>query len=148
MGAIGLMGAIACLLVLMSFTPARTSLAQYAMMLRGMADIAGWIFLPSLTLTLIAGLLAIAVNPAYHEAGWAWAKAATGILIFEGGVHALGLIQDEAKRSLSALAGQLDTATIMGLVQAERNTLWVMLAVTTANVLLGIWRPRLPRTRV
>lgn len=29
-------------------------------------------------LTLIAGLLAIAVNRAYHNAGWAWVKLAAG----------------------------------------------------------------------
>jgi hypothetical protein len=142
------MGAVASLLAMMSFAPPPTSLAKYALMLRAMDEIASWIFLPSLTLTLIAGLLAIAVNPAFHEAGWAWAKAATGILIFEGGLHALGAIQEEAKRSVSAVAGQLDATTVVGLFHAERNTLWVMLAVTTANVALGVWRPRFPRIPV
>jgi hypothetical protein len=148
MGAIGLMGAMAALVVLMSFAPPPTSLAAYAWMFGAMADIAAWIFLPSLVLTLIAGLLAIAVNYAYHDAGWAWAKAATGILVFEGGLHVAGPIQEEAKRSAGALAGRLDPATLTGLFASERNTLWVLLAVATANVALGIWRPRLPRIPV
>jgi hypothetical protein len=42
-----------------------------------MAEIVAWIFLPSLVATLIAGLLAIAVNRAFHDAGWAWVKAAS-----------------------------------------------------------------------
>jgi hypothetical protein len=41
--------------------------------------------MPSLALTLIAGLLAIAVNRAFHNAGWAWAKLATGIKVWGGG---------------------------------------------------------------
>jgi membrane-bound ClpP family serine protease len=65
-GAIGLMGATASLLALMSFSPPSTSLAGYALMRGAMAEIATWIFFPSFSLTLIAGLLAIAVNPAYH----------------------------------------------------------------------------------
>ena len=146
MGAIGLMGSMASLLVLMSFAPPPTSLAGYALIRGAMAKIATWIFYPSLALTLVAGLLAIALNRAYHNAGWAWAKLATGVLIFEGGlVYVLGPIQEEAKRSASALAGQLDPATITGSYGAERSTLWVLLAVAAANVVLGIWRPRLTR---
>jgi len=140
------MGAMACLIVLMHFAPPPASLAGYALMRGAMAEIATWIFFPSLALTLIAGLLAIAVNRAYQNAGWAWVKAATGILVFEGGfVYVLGPIQEEAKRSASALAGQLDPAAITGSYGAERSTLWVLLAVATANVVLGIWRPRLTR---
>jgi hypothetical protein len=145
-GAIGLMGSMACLLVLMGATPPPTSLAEYALMRGAMAEIATWVFFPSLVLTLMAGLLAIGVNRTFHNAGWAWAKLATGVLIFEGGlVNALGPIQEEAKRSASALAGQLDPATITGSYGAERGTLWVLLVVTMANVVLGIWRPRLTR---
>jgi len=44
MGAIGLMGAMACLLVLLSFTPAPASLSQYALMRAAMGGIATWIF--------------------------------------------------------------------------------------------------------
>jgi hypothetical protein len=111
-----------------------------------MSEIATWVFYPSLALTLVAGLLAIAVNPAYHNAGWVGAKLATGVLIFEGGlVYVQGPIRAEAERSASALAGQLDPATITGSYGAERSTLWVLLAIATANVVLGVWRPRFTR---
>jgi hypothetical protein len=30
-------------------------------------------------------------------------------------------------------------------LEGERGTLWVLLAVATANVALGIWRPRILR---
>jgi hypothetical protein len=103
MGAIGLMGAMACLIVLIFFSPPPTQLAGYALMRGAMASIATWVFFPSLGLTLVAGLLAIAVNRAFHNAGWAWVKLATGILMFEGGlVYIQGPMQDEAALSASA----------------------------------------------
>jgi hypothetical protein len=131
----------------MSFSPPPTSLAGYALMRGAMAEIATWIFVPSFVLTLIAGLLAIALNRAYQNAGWAWVKLGTGILVLAGSLCALSPIQQEAERSGSAVAGQLDPATITGSFEAERGTLWMLLAVSTANVVLGIWHPRLTRIR-
>ncbi|MDP4026518.1 hypothetical protein Q8W71_28275 [Methylobacterium sp. NEAU 140] len=147
MGAIGLMGAMACLLVLLAAAPAPTaSLAGYALVRGAMGTIATWIFFPSLALTLIAGLLSIALTRAYLNAGWAWLKAATGVLVFEAGfVNVLGPMQQEAERSARALAGSLDPGTLARSLGAERGTLWVLLAIATANVVLGIWRPRLVR---
>jgi hypothetical protein len=145
-GAIGLMGAMACLLVLLSYTPAPASLSEYALMRAAMDGIATWIFLPSLGLTLIAGLLAIAVNRPYHSAGWAWAKLLSGLLVFEWGFAAIqGPMQQEAELSARALAHEVDPATLAASLAAERNSLCVLLAVATANVILGIWRPRLTR---
>jgi hypothetical protein len=149
MGAIGLMGAMASLVVVMSFGPAPTSLVRHAAVMGAMAQIATWVFMPSLALTLIAGLLAIAVTPGFHDAGWVWAKAATGILIFEGGLlYVLGPIQAAAKTSADALGGHLDPAIVARTFGAERNTLWVLLAVALANVVLGVWRPRFPQIPV
>jgi uncharacterized membrane protein len=146
MGAIGLMGAMACLLVLLDFMPAPTSLSEYANMRAAAGGIATWIFFPSLALTLIAGLLAIGVNPAYHSAGWAWAKLAAGVLTFEWGFTAiLGPMQEQAEISKRALAGEVDPAALANSLSAERTSLWVLLAVATANVVLGIWRPRFTR---
>jgi hypothetical protein len=145
-GAIGLMGTIACLLVLLSFTPAPASLSEYAVMRAAMGGIATWIFLPSLALTLVAGLLAMGVNRAYQSAGWAWAKLASGILVFEWGFAAIqGPMQQEAELSARALAGEIDPATLGGSLGAEWGSLWVLLTVAAANVILGIWRPRLTR---
>lgn len=146
MGAIGTMGAMACLLVMLGVTPAPTSLAGYALMRGAMGAVSTWVFLPSLGLVLVAGLLAIAVNRRYHDAGWAWIKLATGILVFEGAFAGIqGPMQEEAEQSALALAGRIDPATLGASLGAERNTLYVLLAVATANVVLGIWRPRLTR---
>ena len=148
MGAIGLIGAMACLLVLLAFTPNPAAMPEYAALRGAMGAIATWIFLPSLALTLVAGLLSMGLTPGYHNAGWALAKLATGILIFEGGfTGVVGPMQDEAERSAGALAGQADAATLAQTLGPERNTLWVLLAVAVVNVVLGIWRPRFTRLR-
>ena len=146
LGAIGQVGAMACLLVLLCYVPAPTSQSEYAMMRGAMGGIATWIFLPSLGLVLISGLLAMALNRAYHSAGWAWAKLLSGILVFEWGFAAIqGPIQQEAELSARALANEVDPATLAATLNAEWKSLWILLAVATANVMLGIWRPRLTR---
>ncbi|MCE4223256.1 hypothetical protein HCU64_05790 [Methylobacterium sp. C25] len=146
MGAIGLMGAMASLLVMLNAMPPVSDLTAYAAMRGAMGAIATWIFFPSLGLTLIAGLLAIALNRGFHNAGWAWLKAATGILVFESGfVGVLGPMQQEADLSAGALVGKVDPAMLAQTLGPERNTLWVLLAIATVNVVLGIWRPRLSR---
>ena len=142
------MGAMGSLLVLLSVLPPPTSLAEYASLRGAMGSIASWIFLPSLGLTLISGLVAIAYSRGYHNAGWAWSKALSGILLFESGfVGVIGPMQQEAKRSAAALAGKVDPAALATSLTAERNTLWILLAIATFNVAFGIWRPRLTRLR-
>jgi hypothetical protein len=146
MGAIGLIGAMACLLVLLGFLPPPTSLSEYAVMRGAMGGIASWIFLPSLGLTLVAGLLAMAVNRAFHNAGWAWVKLASGVLVFEWGFAAVqGPMQEEAELSARALAHEVDLSTLGTSLGAEWKSLWIMLALAILNVVLGIWRPRLKR---
>ncbi len=139
-----MMGAMASLLAVMSLAPAPGSLAVQAAVTGAMANIATWVFMPSLALTLMSGLLAMGATPGYHDAGWVWAKAATGLLMFEGGLaYVLGPVQSVAKDAASALAGQLDPAAVARLPGAERTTLWLLLVVALANVALGVWRPKL-----
>ncbi|MBY0613636.1 MAG: hypothetical protein K2P80_15780 [Beijerinckiaceae bacterium] len=153
MGAVGLMGSLACLLVLIALEPPAASLAGYAQARGAMAAIANWVFMPSLGLTLVAGLLSIAVYKPFHNAGWAWAKLATGILMFEGGlVSVQGPIVEEAERSARLLAAHATAAApaaadaIASLPASEANIMWALLAVSTANVVLGVWRPRFTRS--
>lgn len=145
MGAIGFMGSIACLLVLDTLAPPPSALSGYALMRGAMGTIAQWVLFPSFFLTLVPGLLAVVVTPVFLRAGWVWIKAASGILIFAGGLHALGGIQDEAKLGAEAVAGRFDPAKLDGVAPGTAATLWVLLAVATANVVLGVWRQRIKR---
>jgi len=149
LGAIGMMGSMASFLAALAFLAVPSSLAAQAGVAGAMAQIATWVFLPSMALTLLSGVLAIAATPAFHDAGWVWVKAATGILVFEGGLqYVAGPIQEAGRTSASLLAGRLDPADVAHTLTAERNTLWVLLAVALANIALAIWRPRMPQIPV
>lgn len=142
-GAIGFMGSMACFLVMLSMMPAPEKIAEYALMRGTMGAIAKWIFLPSLGLTLIAGLLAMAVNPVFHNAGWALTKLVTGVLIFEWGFVAVqGPMEQGAELSAQVLAGQGSIAELALTAGAERNSMWILLGVAVVNIVLGVWRPR------
>ncbi len=148
LGAAGLTGAIAALAVVVILAPASIGTGSYLPIMAAMAKIAAWVIAPSLVLTVVSGLLAMLANPAYYEAGWVWAKAATGLALLEGGLRVIGPLQDEAKRGADALAGGANAADIARLLTSEENTLWLLLAVSIANIVLGIWRPRFPKIPV
>lgn len=145
MGAIGLMGSMACLLVLLNSTPKVGSAPiEYARLRIVMGEVTQWVYMPSLLAMLVGGLLAIAFNPVYQSAGWSLAKLAMGVIFFEYGFLAvLGPMQQEAALAAKLLAGQGNPADLGLRMTAERNSLWVLLILATVNVGLGIWRPRL-----
>ena len=145
LAAAGFAGGLAALLVVVVMAPGSVGGAGYAPGTAAMAKVAAWVVGPSMVLTVISGLLAMAANPAFYEAGWVWVKAATGILVLEGGLHVLGPIQEEAKRAAGALADAPDPAALARLMTAEGNTMGVLLGVSAANIVLGVWRPRFTR---
>jgi hypothetical protein len=144
MGAIGMMGSLAALAVMQWTLSPVTALAAYSSQREAMAVIANWLFMPSLGATLISGLLAIAVNRGFHNAGWAWVKAISGILLFESGfIGVAGPMRREAENSVKAVGGQFSVADLATTLPSEARVLWMLLAIATANVVLGVWRPRL-----
>lgn len=109
-GAIGLMGAIATMLVLAWHAPApEESLVQYATARHGIAMVSKYVLVPSLALVLVSGLVAIIVNDHFINAGWVWAKAATGVLMFEGTLVTIAAsARKAAELSAMAVAGTPD----------------------------------------
>ncbi len=143
LGAIGLMGTMATFLVALILWPTVTDAAAQGAVVNALAAIATWILIPAMGLTLLAGLLAIAITPAFHDAGWVWVKAATGISIFEGSfLYVAGPVQEAAR---NFAAHHLDAVELAKTFSSERSTLWVLLAVAMANVALGVWRPKMPQ---
>jgi hypothetical protein len=146
LAAIGVLGSLACCLVLTATAP-KQSLVGYAAVRQGIAAITHWILVPSLALVLVSGLLAIAVNRAYHDALWAWVKAMLGIGMFEGSLLTVGAsARRAADLSAMAVSGQGDAAQLAQVVRTEWGGLWVLLVLSVANILLAVWRPRLRRT--
>lgn len=150
MGAVGLIGAMASILVMLRVVPSPTSsLSGYAAIRIAAGAVSTWVFLPALVATLMAGLLAMAFNQGFQTAGWAWVKLATGVLVFEAGFTGIqGPMQAEAARSAAALAGRLDPASLARSLWSEEATLGVLLFIATANVVLGVWRPRFDRKQM
>lgn len=144
MGGIGLLGSMAALLVMLNTLPvAQTDLAAYVQMRLTMDALAQWVLLPSLGVTIVAGLLSMAAVPAYHGAGWVWAKLATGVLMFEGTLLGIqGPMEREALTARAVLAGEASITELALSISAEIGSVWVLGAVAVANVALGVWRPR------
>jgi hypothetical protein len=154
-GAIGVLGALVACVVLVATAPDQ-SLAEYAAVRRGIAALSKWVLVPSLLLVLVSGLAAIAANRAYIDAGWAWIKALSGIVIFEGTLMNIdGTAQRAAELATAAVAtgipggaggagaAEADAALLAALLRTEWLGLWTMIALALANIVIGVWRPRL-----
>jgi len=139
LGAAGLTGAVAAMALVLLLARDALPSGDHLPLLLAMAKVAAWILAPSMLLTVVTGLLAMIVTQGFQNAGWVWIKAATGLLVLEGVLHVIGPLQEEAKR------GGGDPASLERLLQAEANTLWVLLGVSILNIALGVWRPRLPK---
>lgn len=145
LGAIGTLGSIASCIVLLQFAPTKSAPA-FAGVLQGIAALSKWLLVPSLALVLTSGLLAIAANSAYKNAGWAWVKALLGISSFEGTLMTVGASARRAgELSAAVAAGQPDAAQLSEVLRTEWGGLWILAALALVNIVLAVWRPRLGR---
>ncbi len=144
LSAMGMGGALAASIALLARAPAMDEVAAYLELRANLATIARYVLMPSAALCLVSGLLSIAVHQPFHNAGWAWFKALTGVLVFEG---TLGGIDSPARRALEILGGPapVDQATLASLLRHEWGALWIILFLSVLNVVFGIWRPKFRR---
>jgi len=146
LGAIGMTGALICHAALLANAPDPASLSDHAQVRADIALLSRWVLLPSLAVTVISGLLALGFNKALHDAGWAWLKALLGVVVFEGTLLGVqGPAEKAARVATARLEGTLDEAAAAGLMHSEWGALWVILSLAVANIVLGVWRPRLGR---
>lgn len=147
-GAAGITGAVLVHLVLLAFLPGTGELAGYAAVREGIAAVTTWVLLPSLTLMLLSGLLAIAAHNAFGNFAWVWLKFALTLSIFQPilmWIH--GPAHREAEAALALLADPAAEVVLEGVSAIEWGMLWVTLATCIANIVLAIWRPRFHRRR-
>lgn len=147
LGGVGLLGTLITLIIVLALLPDPSQdIHGYAALTELTDRLARWVLLPSLALTLVSGLLSIGAVTAFHSAGWAWLKLATGIVMFEGTLLAVqGPIQREAKLTREFLSGGLEPSVLAGSFDTISYSIIVLGSVAVANVVLGIWRPRLGR---
>ena len=144
MTAITFLGSVVVLWVFHHYLPPPPeALEIYVAERQVMERVATLVMMPSLLVTLLFGLASFAVVPGYHGAPWAWGKLITTVLMLEGSL--LG-IQSPIKREAElATAALTDISLVRELalkLDAERGSLVIIGVVATANVALGIWRPK------
>lgn len=150
LGGVGLLGTLLTLIIVFVMLPDPTQdIAGYAALTELVDRLARWVLLPSLILTLVSGLLSIGAVTAFHGAGWAWLKLATGVVMFEGTLLAVqGPIQREANLTRQYLSGEVEAAALASSFDTISSSILLLGSVAVANVVLGIWRPRLGRRRL
>lgn len=131
-------GFAACLVIGYAADP--TAPAAFAASRDAIAAIARWVLVPSLGVVLVTGLLAIAATRGFHDAGWAWVKALLGLSLFEATLVTVAATGQQAELAAAAAA---DPALLASLLRSERTTLWMLLGLVVANVVLAVWRPKL-----
>lgn len=141
----GLIGGLGCYMILLVVAPQETP-AAYADLRQSIAAISNYLLLPSLALALVSGLLSMAVHTPFLDKRWAWLKAALGILMFKGVLTIIGAKADQAAALSRRIAeGEPAAPLLDAAIAHEWSTLLVIMALSVANVVLGVWRPRLGR---
>lgn len=144
-GSFGFVGGMAALMMLVHSAPA-IGTPEYASLRAGLDFLSGWLILPSMTLVLFSGVMAMAVHFPFHNAGWVWAKLATGILVFEATFASVDApAARAAKATQSALEGQITQAELLMQINDKWVAWWILLILAAVNVILAIWRPRFVR---
>jgi Predicted integral membrane protein (DUF2269) len=144
--ACGLIGALLGHMLVLWQGPQATP-EQYAALREIIALISRYILVPSLALSLVSGLIAMIVHRPYLERRWAWAKAALGLSMFEATL-AVTQSKSVAAADLSArIAHGIEVEQTQRLlaeaIRSEWNVLYAILALSLAQMALGIWRPKL-----
>jgi len=139
----GYAGGLAAYMLVLASAPPVDSLQSYADLRASLVPVTKWLLMPSMLICLISGLLAMAIHFPFQNAPWVWAKALSGLLVFESSLMAIdGPVKAAASASARAVTGEIDPATLQGLVRDEWGAWWALLAIAVANVALAIWRPR------
>ncbi|MCZ8271680.1 MAG: DUF2269 family protein [Beijerinckiaceae bacterium] len=141
--ACGLVGALTAYIVVLAFAPQATP-QSYAEMRQTLSALSNYMLFPSLGVGLVSGILAMMVHRPFQDPRWVWAKALLGFSMFEG---TLAIVQaransaaEEAQRIAS---GSGDAQALAGIIANEWMALGAILALSAAQIALGIWRPRL-----
>ncbi len=135
---IGFGGALAACLVINAVAD-RASPTEFTAARLLFAAIAQYILIPSMAVVVVSGLIALAATRAYLDAGWAWLKAALGLSLFEATLVIVG----SSTRQAEFAAAAADPALLETMLRSERNTLWLLIVLSVANVVLAVWKPSL-----
>lgn len=142
----GLIGALAGYLIVLMYAPQDTA-RSYADARMTISALCSYLLLPSLALALVTGLLSMAAHQPFQEHRWVWVKALLGLSMFEA---TLAIIQGKATSAATyadrIAAGDAAAATALAAaISSEWMLLGTIFALSVANIVLGVWRPRMMR---
>jgi hypothetical protein len=141
----GVVGALLGYMVVLLDAPQDTA-RSYAEARQTISALSNYLLLPSLAIALVTGLLSMAAHQPFQEQRWVWVKALLGLLMFEA---TLAIIQSKANTAaaLSAkiAAGEAEAVALQSALSTEWSSLAAIMAISVANFVLGVWRPRLGR---
>ncbi len=139
----GIVGALLGYAIILSYAPQDSS-NSFAQMRQTISLLCNYLLLPSLALALVTGLLAMAVHRPFQELRWVWIKAFLGLSMFEG---TLAVIQSKADYAAAIAAkiatGEEPATALDSALRSEWVSLGAIVALSIANIVLGVWRPAL-----
>lgn len=142
LGAIGLMGASAALVVMRVAGPAPGAEGHAA--LRHTIDaLFTWLLVPSMLLCIASGFASMFAHKPYWNALWAWLKAFSGMLVLELTFRLKGVSLSVGTPEVAA-----DPSELAEVLRSEWSSVWVLLVACLLNVVVGVWRPKLIRSPV
>lgn len=141
--ACGLVGALLAYIVVLVMAP-KGSAQSVADMRQTITALCSYMLLPALGVALVTGLVSMMVHRPFQELRWVWFKAVLGLSMFEA---TFAIVQSKAN-SAADEAGRIavgtgDPQVLAGLVANEWMSLTALLALSAAQIGLGIWRPGL-----
>ena len=152
LAACGLIGGL--LVYMLLLLEARQDTAEaYADLRWSISQLSDYVLMPSLAVVVVSGLLSMVVHRPYMDKRWAWVKAASGILMFKGVLTIVGAKANYAAGVAEQIAnGEASREALDSALAYEWYALGAILALSVANVVLGVWRPKLklgeePRVR-
>lgn len=141
----GLIGGLAAYMIVLVWAPQGTP-AQYADMREVIAALSNYVLVPSLAVALVTGLVAMMVQRAFQGMRWVWVKAVLGLAMFEA---TLAVIQGKANYGLETARkvaeGAESAEALRAALASEWTALSAIMALSLAQVILGVWRPALKK---
>ena len=139
----GLVGALLGYIVILLAAPQETP-AAYANARAAIAALCNYLLLPSLAIALMSGLLSMVVHPPFRETRWAWLKALLGLSTFKATLGIIGAKATAAANfSTRVAAGEAQQKALADAIAYEWGALTAIMVLAVANVVIGVWRPRL-----
>jgi hypothetical protein len=143
----GLLGGLAAYAVLLLYAP-QDSAQQLADVRLTISHLANYILIPSLGVALVTGLLALMVHRPFQEMRWVWLKALLGFALFESTLAVVSAKAGAAATAAQKIVEGAETPeNLAAIIASEWTTLAAIVALSVAQVVVGVWRPPLAKRR-